>query len=345
MSRKFVTLMESCTKQSAAPVLPPAELLKKIHELELGHAHLKEEMSKLISSSIAVDPYHRQSSQSISPRRTSAGGGDGSRISAWKKDSASFQHASPLLRENKDARSGRRDAVGIGEGGGPAAVKFTDKQFLNILRSMGQSVHIIDMNCRIIYWNRSSQNLYGYLASEALGQDAFELLTDPRDFSMASNIVDRVSIGESWAGHFLVRTKRGDRLLVLVTNTPFYDDDGTLIGIICVANDSKPFQETNEVMSGPRQVHTDSSFSRLRSIASIKLGLDPQQPLPATISSKLSTLASKVSSKVKLKLRPAENNSDREGGVGESHHSDNSFSDAGTPEHFVGSELHLCIYE
>lgn len=113
-----------------------------------------------------------------------------------------FQHASPLQRENKDARSGRRDSVGIGEGGGPAAVKFTDKQYLNILRSMGQSMHIIDMNCRIIYWNRSSQNLYGYLASEALGQDAFKLLTDPRDFSMASNIVDRVSMGESWAGIF-----------------------------------------------------------------------------------------------------------------------------------------------
>lgn len=153
MSRKFVTLMESCTKQSTAPVLPPAEeLLKKIRELELGHAHLKEEMSKLIFSSIAVDPYHRQSSQSFSPRRTPAGGGDGSRRSAWKKDSASFQHASPLQRENKDAQSGRRDAVGSGEGGGSAAVKFTDKQCLNIMRSMEQAVHIIDMNCRIIYW-------------------------------------------------------------------------------------------------------------------------------------------------------------------------------------------------
>lgn len=82
------------------------------------------------------------------------------------------------------------------------------------------------------YRNRSSQNLYGYLASEALGQDAFELLTVPRDFSIASNIVDRVSMGESRAGHFLGRTKRGDRLLILATNTPFYDDDGTLIGII-----------------------------------------------------------------------------------------------------------------
>jgi hypothetical protein len=35
---------------------------------------------------------------------------------------------------------------------GPSAVKFTDKQYLNILQSMGQSVHIFDVSGRIIYW-------------------------------------------------------------------------------------------------------------------------------------------------------------------------------------------------
>jgi hypothetical protein len=31
-------------------------------------------------------------------------------------------------------------------------VKFTDKQYLNILQSVGQSVHIFDHSGRIIYW-------------------------------------------------------------------------------------------------------------------------------------------------------------------------------------------------
>ncbi|XP_073024202.1 probable serine/threonine-protein kinase SIS8 [Primulina eburnea] len=142
---------------------PWIELLKKIHELELGHAHLKQEMSKLITSSaaeiMAAGYRQKHRAQSVSPQRTPrrrAGGGDGALIATWKKGSASFRHASPLQRENKEAWSG----------GGSAAVKFTDKQYLNILQSMGQSVHIFDLNCRIIYWNRSAENLYGYSASE-----------------------------------------------------------------------------------------------------------------------------------------------------------------------------------
>ncbi|XP_073027905.1 uncharacterized protein [Primulina eburnea] len=321
-------------ENSATPVAPAAEeLLKKIHELELGHAHLKQEMSMLITSSaaeiMAAGYRQKHRAQSVSPQRTPrrrAGGGDGSLMATWKKGSASFRHASPLQRENKEAWSGG----GGGCGGGPAAVKFTDKQYLNILQSMGQSVHIFDLNWRITYWNRSAENLYGYSTSEALEQDAIELLTDHKDFSVASNIIHRVMMGESWTGKFPVRTKRGDIFLVVATNTPFYDDDGTLIGIICVSSDSKPFQDSNATASGQRHLDTDSSFGRSRSIASAALGLDPQQPLQVAIASKISNLASKVSNKVKSKMKNAENNSDHESGGFNSHH---GVSDANMYDH------------
>ncbi|KAL0457502.1 UNVERIFIED_CONTAM: putative serine/threonine-protein kinase SIS8 [Sesamum latifolium] len=331
--------MENTTTESApsrSNDLPPAEeLLKKIQELEIGHAQLKQEMSKLITSStaeiMAADRHHKQRSHSISPQRAPrrrAGGGDGNVMSAWKKGSASFRHSSPLQRESRNG-----DAWGGGGGGGPAAVRFTDKQYLNILQAMGQAVHIFEPNSRIIYWNRTAETLYGYSAAEALGQDAFELLIDSRDVTVASNIVHRVTTGENWTGQFPVKNKRGERFLVVATNTPFYDDDGTLVGIICVSSDARPFQETNSVMAVPRDLENDSSFSRPRSIASVKLGLDPQQPLQAAIASKISNLASKVSNKVKSKMRHAENYSDREGGSGDSHHSDHGFSDAAMSDH------------
>ncbi|KAL0376351.1 UNVERIFIED_CONTAM: Phytochrome B [Sesamum calycinum] len=203
--------MENTTTESAPPRLndlPPAEeLLKKIQKLEIGHAQLKQEMSKLITSStaeiMAADRHHKQRSHSISPQRAPrrrAGGGDGNVMAAWKKGSASFRHSSPLQRESRNG-----DAWGGGGGGGPAAVRFTDKQYLNILQAMGQAVHIFEPNCRIIYWNRTAENLYGYSAAEALGQDAIELLIDSQDFAVASNIVDRVTTGENWTGQFPVK--------------------------------------------------------------------------------------------------------------------------------------------
>ncbi|CAI9118964.1 OLC1v1020601C1 [Oldenlandia corymbosa var. corymbosa] len=329
--------MENTALKSApstgAEVPPAEELLKKIQELEEGHARLKKEMAKLLISS-ATDQksgaVERHRSHSISPVRRSgprrtgrtSGGFDGSVLGAWKKGSASFRHSSPLRWES---RSGGGD--GGGGGGEPAAVNFTDKHYLNILQSMGQSVHVFDHNFRIIYWNRSAEKLYGYTASEALGKNPIELLADAQDFDVATNIVQRVLKGQSWTGQFPVKNKKGERFMIIVTDSPFYDDDGNLVGIICVSADARPFLETKPALSGAKL--NPSSSSRPRLIASAKLGLDPEQPLQVAIASKISNLASKVSNKVKSKMRAGDNTSlDQEGGSGDSHYSDHNLSDA-----------------
>ena len=129
---------------------PPGEelLLKKIQELEAGHAQLKQEMTRLIISGDHHSRGERQRSQSISPQRRStasrsrrvAGSGcDGG------MNMGSARHSSPLQRESR----------GGGGGGGVVPemkMKFTDSQYLNILESMGQSVHIFDTNFHIFYW-------------------------------------------------------------------------------------------------------------------------------------------------------------------------------------------------
>uniref|UniRef100_A0A5B7AT19 non-specific serine/threonine protein kinase n=1 Tax=Davidia involucrata TaxID=16924 RepID=A0A5B7AT19_DAVIN len=334
---------------------PPAEeLLKKIQDLEAGHAHLKEEMSKLmISGDQKSDQLQQdcgggyQRSHSVSPQRSAVsrrrgggGGGSDGAAAAWKKGSASFRQSSPLQRESRSRETFNAAPIYGGGGGGGglgsgglAAVKFTDGQYFNILQSMGQSVHIFDLKGQIIYWNRSAEHLYGYSAAEALGQDAIELLTDARDFAVANDIVHHVTMGESWTGQFPVKNKRGDRFLAIATDNPFYDDDGTLVGIVCVSSDSLPFQEMRATLSTTKNSEADSSFSRCRSNASAKLGLDPQQPLQVAIASKISNLASKVSNKVKSKIRTGENNMDHEGGSGDGHHSDHGFLDAALSDH------------
>uniref|UniRef100_A0A1S4E230 non-specific serine/threonine protein kinase n=1 Tax=Cucumis melo TaxID=3656 RepID=A0A1S4E230_CUCME len=331
---------------------PPAEeLLRKVQELEEGQAHLKKEMSKLLLSGAVADSnsdhqihhhhHHHQRSQSISPQRSrfaatrrrggTAGGLDGA-AAAWKRGSSSFRHSSPLQRESKtrDTMNAAASAAADGGGGcsGPAAVNFTNKQYLNILQSMGQPVYIFDLNYHIIYWNRAAEIVYGYSAAEALGQDAIELLVDPEDFAIANHVVLRVMAGENWTGHLPVKNKIGQKFVVVATNTPFYDD-GALVGIICVSTDSRPFQDLKIPLSvGSKQQDADSSMVRSRVPVSVKLGLDPQQPLQVAIASKLSNLASKVSNKVKSKI-----SLDREGGSGDGYHSDHGHPDAVLCDH------------
>ncbi|KAJ6720945.1 SERINE/THREONINE-PROTEIN KINASE ISOFORM X1-RELATED [Salix viminalis] len=298
--------------ESTAP--PAEELLKKIQQLEAGHHHLQQQMTKLkLSSSTDSKPTH-QRSHSISPQRSGprsrvAGGPTGSSFeAAWKKGSASFRHSSPLQRESRslnsnDVRDGHSN--GGGEGG----------------------------DGRIIYWNRTAENLYGYSEAEALGQDAIELLIDPRDYAVANGIVQRVSMGEKWTGKFPVKNKMAERFTVVATNTPLYDDGGALVGVICVSSDSQPFQGVGVALLDSRNVEAESSYSRPRNIVMNKLGLDSQQPLQKAVASKISNLASKVSNKVKSKIRSGENSMDREGGSGDSHYSDHGYSDAALSDH------------
>jgi len=76
---------------------PVEELLRKIQELEAGHAHLKEEISTMM-------------------------------------------HSKPKTQNEKPLFSSGHSS------------SLTDEQYLNILQSMGQSVHIVDVDYRLIYW-------------------------------------------------------------------------------------------------------------------------------------------------------------------------------------------------
>ena len=149
----------------------------------------------------------------------------------------------------------------------------------------------LNMNC---YWcrNRSAEHLYGFSSSEALGQFAVELLVDPRDFEIASNVIHRVFMGESWTGKFPVKSKSGERFLVIASNTPFYDDDGNLVGLICVSSDLRSFQEvtTSSCCTKPTAAGCNSAWPRI-SLTS-KGGSDSQQPLQVAIASKISNLVS-----------------------------------------------------
>lgn len=131
--------MEDPTISAKVAIPPTEELLKKIQELEAGHAQLKQEMSKLMVSNDSTS--QRQRSHSISPQRPLRLRGSNDPLG--KKGSISFRHSSPLQRESnsKTERCGSRGSV-----------KFTDKQYLSILQSMGQAVHIFDLNYRLIYW-------------------------------------------------------------------------------------------------------------------------------------------------------------------------------------------------
>ncbi|KAJ0980584.1 hypothetical protein J5N97_008839 [Dioscorea zingiberensis] len=311
----------------------PEELLKKIQELEAGQAKLKQDVLSLMPGAEARRA-ERPRSHSVSPQRTAGqtprktSWFEGSGRMGWRRGSSSFGPSSRLQKESRESSSREADAA-------PPGIDFSSRQYLNILQSLGQSVHIFDLDWRIIYWNRTAERLYGYSEAEALGQDAIELLVDSRDSSIANTIFQHITMGENWTGKFLVSNKFGERFLAVATNTPFYDDDGNLVGIICVSSDSRSFQEETSPVSC-LEPHA-SSFSSPGWTRVGKVGTDSQQPLQVAIASKITNLANKVTNKVRLKIRTYDNSTEREIMSGDSQCSDHVSLDADQKEDATSS--------
>ncbi|KAF8085148.1 hypothetical protein N665_0678s0008 [Sinapis alba] len=306
---------------------PPAEqLLKKILELEESQEHLKQEMSRLkVSTEI------RQRSHSVSPHRPARRNiGDGAQL--WRKSgAASFRNASPLRKESRLQGSVNLRGGGAGRA---SAGKFSDKQYLNILQSMAQTVHAYDLNMRIIFWNAMAEKLYGYSAAEALGENPIDILADDRDAACAMNIARRCVRGESWTGEFPVKSKSGERFSAVTTCSPFYDDDGTLIGVICITSKTEHYMNPRVSLAKLKGQEGETSSNPARNSFASKLGLDSDQPIQAAISSKISNLASKVSDKVRSKMRAGDSSATpSEGGSGDSHHSDHGVFGATLSDH------------
>lgn len=130
------------------------ELLRKIQELEVGHAYLMREMSRLKQSGgESIHDSTRQGSLRTSLQRPLVLG-DKAAAAAWKKASGSFRL--PLQIESGSCgttNGGGGDAGRTRTGNSrAAAANLTNSQYLNILQSMGQSVYIYDLRGRVFFW-------------------------------------------------------------------------------------------------------------------------------------------------------------------------------------------------
>lgn len=107
----------------------------------------------------------------------------------------------------------------------------------SLLNAVASAVIATDLAGEVLYWNRAAETLYGWAAEEAVGQKIFDLTVAPESENHGAEIMERLQQGESWAGEFLVRRKDGSTFPIFVIDSPIYDADGTLVGIIGISND------------------------------------------------------------------------------------------------------------
>jgi PAS domain S-box-containing protein len=115
-----------------------------------------------------------------------------------------------------------------------------------LLGAVEQAVIVTDIDGTVTFWNPFAEKLYGWKKDEVLGRNIREFTVPEMSREEAETVMKRLAQGGSYAGEFLVRNKAEKAFYIHITNSPIFDDDGNLNGIIGVSYDISD-QKTAEI--------------------------------------------------------------------------------------------------
>ncbi|MDQ6652091.1 MAG: PAS domain S-box protein, partial [Acidobacteriota bacterium] len=106
-----------------------------------------------------------------------------------------------------------------------------------LLSAVEQAVIATDLDGTVVYWNSFAEKLYGWTSGEAVGSSILEITPADAAREQAQEILLRLKEGKSWSGEFLVRRKDGSVFPVMITDSPIFDEQGKLVGVVGVSSD------------------------------------------------------------------------------------------------------------
>jgi PAS domain S-box-containing protein len=137
----------------------------------------------------------------------------------------------------------RRIASKTTQAGSPSTIsgrKWRDERIsfqARLLDAVGEAVFATDVEGNVTYFNRAAERLYGWSEEEMIGQTLAEFVVSEDLRERAAEIRSTLREGRSWSGELVVRRRDGTTFPIHVTNTPVYDDQGKVVGIVGVSTD------------------------------------------------------------------------------------------------------------
>jgi PAS domain S-box-containing protein len=119
----------------------------------------------------------------------------------------------------------------------------------NLLSTVGQAAIATNLDGVVKYWNTAAQNIYGWTPEEAIGKNIMELTTIATDEDEANQIMEKLVKGQTWSGEFKVRNKQGTNFPAFITNSPIYNDNNILSGIIGISSDITEEVKNKELLN------------------------------------------------------------------------------------------------
>jgi two-component system, cell cycle sensor histidine kinase and response regulator CckA len=98
----------------------------------------------------------------------------------------------------------------------------------------GAAVIATDIDGKILFWNDSAVELYGWSSNEVLGKNILTVMPTYNSAEEAAEIMERLRRGRKWSGRFIVKHRDGSPMVADVSDIPVRLENKT-IGVVGVS--------------------------------------------------------------------------------------------------------------
>lgn len=107
----------------------------------------------------------------------------------------------------------------------------------HLLDSIMQAVVVTDLNGNITFWNHFAEKMYGWTKEEAFDKNILIVLGPKSNLGDARQVLSKLHNGEVWEGEFTVKHKNGNIFPIYIVDSPVYDKNNKMVGIMGVSFD------------------------------------------------------------------------------------------------------------
>ncbi|MEI7849433.1 MAG: PAS domain S-box protein, partial [Chloroflexota bacterium] len=118
----------------------------------------------------------------------------------------------------------------------------------SMLEQVHNGVIVVDLNNKILFWNKFAEELYQWTSAEAVGENIIELLSPEEMKETVNENFTKLHREGHWEGEFNVRRKDGSTLPAHITNSYLEDIYGKNVGFIGISVDITDRKHAEELL-------------------------------------------------------------------------------------------------
>ncbi len=107
-----------------------------------------------------------------------------------------------------------------------------------VAAAIGRAIILTDPDGLILRWNLEAEQLYGWRAHEAIGQNIVKILAPPAAHQEYRTLFERSRSGELWENDRMVVRRDGSKVRVHSSGRPIYDAMGVVVAVVGVSIDA-----------------------------------------------------------------------------------------------------------